>query len=159
MSVMTPKEGNVFIATYGSLRRGMHNWRVNEYGNGQVVGLGNTDENYNLYDLGSFPSVSLAHNSHGAKVRVEVYEAPADETGMRGSYDRLEGYREGASHQFYNRTEIPVTMDNGDTLTAWIYHIDEDQSRPVVSGDWCLHRNPNYYTDLAAAEGEEFEAD
>lgn len=149
MSVLTPAEGKVFIATYGSLRRGMHNYRVNVMGNGQLVGMGETDENYNLYDLGSFPSVSLAHNSHDMSVVVEVYEAPADNTGLTGPYDRLEGYP-----NFYNRTEIPVTLENGDTLTAWIYHIDEDMARPVEGGDWCLYRNANYYNELAAGNEE-----
>lgn len=149
MSVINPSEGNVFISTYGSLRRGMHNWPVNGMGNGKLVGLGKTDNNYNLYDLGSFPSVSLAHDSHGTQVVVEVYEAPADHTGMTGAYDRLEGYP-----NFYNRTEIPVTLDNGDTLTAWIYHIDEEGHRPVEGGDWCLHRSATYYDAINAGEEE-----
>lgn len=145
MSVLTPSAGNTFVATYGSLRRGMHNTRVNQMAGGVLVGLGRTDDNINLYDLGSFPSVSLTHDSQGSTVVVEVYET-AIEGGLEGPYDRLEGYP-----HFYNRTEVPVTLDNGDTLTAWIYHIDSDRDREVLNGgDWCLYRNPNYYTDLAA---------
>lgn len=149
MSVLTPSEGKCFISTYGSLRRGMHNFRVNVMGNGTLVGLGKTDNNYNLYDLGSFPSVSLTHNSQETQVRVEVYEAPLDNTGLTGPYDRLEGYP-----NFYNRTEVPITMDNGDTLTAWIYHIDEDGRREVEGGDWCQYRRADYYEALAAGEEE-----
>ncbi|MFW3388493.1 UNVERIFIED_CONTAM: gamma-glutamylcyclotransferase family protein, partial [Kocuria sp. CPCC 205274] len=76
-----------------------------------------------------------------------VYEAPI-EGGLEGPYDRLEGYP-----HFYNRTQVPVTLENGDTLTAWIYHIDEDRAREVTNGgDWCLYRNEDYYTRLAAGE-------
>ncbi|MFW3388241.1 UNVERIFIED_CONTAM: gamma-glutamylcyclotransferase family protein, partial [Kocuria sp. CPCC 205274] len=130
MSVKTPAEGKCFVATYGSLRRGMHNTRVNQMAGGELVGLGNTDRPYNLYDLGSFPSISLVHTDQETPVRVEVYETNI-EGGLEGPYDRLEGYP-----HFYNRTEVPVTLDNGDTLTAWIYHIDEDARRPVEGGDW-----------------------
>lgn len=132
--IRVPKEGNVFIATYGSLRTGMGNFPVNARGGGVSIGNGRTVENFNMYSLGGFPSLSLAHNSHGVPAVVEVFEAP--ETGMKGAYDRLEGYP-----SFYNRTPIEVAMDDGSSLTAWIYHIDEEQSTPVTKGDWVEYYN------------------
>lgn len=140
--VLVAAPGNTFIATYGSLRRGMQNFRVNANGNGVYVGTGKSDDNINLYRYGGsyFPSISLKHDSNGTPVVLDVFEAPEGRTGLQGSYDMLEGYP-----SFYNRTQIPVTLDNGDTLSAWVYHIDEEQSELVESGDWCTHNIPNYY--------------
>lgn len=147
MSVLISPEGKCYIACYGSLRRGMGNWHVNTRGNAKLIGLGTTKDNYNMYDLGSFPSVSLIHNSNDKQVVVEVYEAPLDSTGIQGAYDRLEGYPD-----FYNRTEVPVVLDKGNSLNAWIYHIDEEFPKSVSNGDWCLYRHPNYYVDLVESK-------
>lgn len=146
MTVIKAAEGNTFIATYGSLRRDMQNFRVNGSGGGKFVGLGKTVDNVNLYRYGGayFPSVSLAHGSNGTPVVVDVFEAPI-KGGLEGPYDTLEGYP-----HFYNRSEVGIKLESGDTLTAWIYHIDEDQRELVESGDWCLHNRPNYYEELRA---------
>ena len=151
MSQILPKEGKTFIATYGSLRRNMENFGVNARGNGQFIGKGLTTDNYDLfqYGRGYFPSVSLKHSESKAQVVVDVFEAPDDRTGLKGSYDMLEGYP-----SFYNRTQIDITMDNGDTLSAWIYHIDEEQPNRVESGDWCTHKYSNYYEALESGNDE-----
>lgn len=142
MSKVTAKAGNVFIATYGSLRLRMENFRVNGSGGGVHVGTGRTVDNINLYRYGGayFPSVSLSHNSNGKQVVVDVFEAP--EEGLTGAYDMLEGYP-----NFYNRTIVPIVQNNGDTLDAWIYHIDEEQEHLVESGDWCTFKRPEYYSE------------
>lgn len=126
-----PKEGHVFIATYGSLRKGQGNYGVNARGGGVSIGEGKTKDNHNLYRYHGcyFPSVSLKHNSAGVPVVVEVFEAP--QSGLEGAYDGLEGYP-----SFYNRTVVPIIMDDGRELDAWIYHIDQDQSEGVPHGDW-----------------------
>lgn len=149
--LMQPQDGKTFIATYGSLRRGMQNFRVNANGNGEYVGTGKTLDNINLYRYSGcyFPSVSLKHDSNGKQVVVDVFEAPEGETGLEGSYDMLEGYP-----SFYNRTQIVVELDNGQQLLAWIYHIDNEQNELIESGDWCEHNVPNYYADLKATVSE-----
>lgn len=146
-----PSEGNVFIATYGSLRRGMQNFRVNERGNGVFVSRGQTVDQYDLYRYGGsyFPSVNLKANKSGLSVVVDVFEAPKE--GLTGAYDMLEGYNPNSPEDgFYNRTQIEVKLDDGTFVNAWIYHIDEDQgdSNRVESGDWCLHNDANYYDTL-----------
>lgn len=143
-----PAEGNVFIATYGSLRRGQGNFGVNARGGGVFFGQGKTEDNYNLYRYHGcyFPSVSLAHNSHGVPVVVEIFEAP--ESGMKRAYDSLEGYSTSPEHCFYNRTVVPIVLDDGRKLDAWIYHIDEDQDEGVEHGDWT-----KYLDDLKASKG------
>lgn len=126
-----PSEGKTFIATYGSLRTGQSNFRVNERGGGVSIGLGKTKDKYDLFRYHGcyFPSISLKHSANEIPVVVEVFEAP--ETGLTGAYDSLEGYP-----NFYNRTQIQIEMDDGRSLMAWIYHIDESQEETVTHGDW-----------------------
>ena len=132
------EQNKVFVACYGSLRTGQSNFHVNERAGGKSIGEGWTKEKYNLYRYNGayFPSVSLAHNSHDAPVRVEVFETT--QAGLNGPYDMLEGYP-----SFYNRTPVPVVLDSGEEVTAWIYHIDEDlgEDSAVVHGDWVKHLN------------------
>lgn len=134
----------VYIATYGSLRLDMQNFHVNNRGGGQYIGTGKTEQNYDLFRYGGsyFPSVSLTHSENNKPVVVDVFEAPV--SGLTGAYDGLEGYP-----HFYNRTQIPVILEDGHRVEAWIYHIDEKQPTPVVTGDWCEYVRPNYYQELA----------
>lgn len=146
---MNPKADHVFIATYGSLRRNMQNFRVNASGGGEFVGMGKTDDNYNLYRYSGcyFPSVSLKHNSNGKQVVVDVFEAPVD--GLEGAYDMLEGHNpDSPEGGFYNRTQVPVTLEDGRSVMAYIYHIDVEQSELIESGDWCEHNVEDYYKSL-----------
>lgn len=121
----------VLVAVYGSLRSGMQNFRVNENAGATLVGKGATVNNHDLHQYSScyFPSVSLAHSDSEKPVIVEVFETT--EAGLTGPYDRLEGYP-----SFYNRTQVPVKLDSGEVVDAWIYHIDEKQPVRVESGDW-----------------------
>ena len=124
----------IFVATYGSLRTGQANEHVNDAAHAVSLGLGWTDKEYRLGRYGGafFPVVTLGIPV--SKVRVEVFKT--DEQGLRNAYDRLEGYP-----SFYNRTQIPVTMDDGTEVVAWIYHIEEDNvaSEVVKHGDWVKH--------------------
>ena len=133
----------VYVATYGSLRRGMGNARVNEMANATFVGKGLTNDNFDLFRYGGgyFPSVSLADSESGTQVVIDVWETDMD--GLTGPYDGLEGYP-----SFYNRTQIEITMDDGTAATAWIYHIDRPTGERVPSGDWCTHKHPNYYEEM-----------
>lgn len=121
----------VLVATYGSLRTGQANFIVNEMAGAKSLGEGWTKENYNLYRYNGayFPSVSLTDTDNEQPVRVEVFET--DEKGLTGPYDRLEGYP-----SFYNRTQVPVVLDSGEEVLAWIYHIDEPKVETVKHGDW-----------------------
>ncbi|MGL5566022.1 MAG: gamma-glutamylcyclotransferase family protein [Plesiomonas sp.] len=142
---MTDK--TILVATYGSLRRNMGNHHVNAIGDGELVGLGKTVENFDIFAYcGGFPSVSLKHSENGKPVVVEVYRT--HEKGLTGAYDRLEGYNaKNPERSFYNRTPIKVAMDNGDEVEAWIYHIDEATGPLVESGDWGLYKGGEGYYD------------
>jgi gamma-glutamylcyclotransferase (GGCT)/AIG2-like uncharacterized protein YtfP len=121
------------VATYGSLREGFHNNGVMKRANGEFQFNGITKENYNLYSLGSFPAVSLAHNYNETPVVVDVYEV--DDDGLQGPLDTLEGYP-----NFYNRTLVTIVDGIGEEHQAWLYHIDEDRAASLVkSGDWADH--------------------
>ncbi len=125
---------DILVAVYGSLRQGLGNHRVIGMANGELVDTGKTVENYNMYSLGAFPSVSLAHSSHGTQLVVEVYRT--DEEGLTGPLDGLEGYP-----HFYNRTQVDVVLDDsGEVVSAWVYHIDEIKNEPVLDGDWFKYK-------------------
>ena len=139
---MAIKEKMHFIAVYGSLRKGMGNYRVNASGGGEYLYSGKTYENYDLheYAAGSFPSVNLKGDTAGKPVVVEVFYVP--ESGLKGAYDSLEGYHPDPDQCFYNRTMVPIVIaDSGDMINAWIYHIDEETGALVESGDWAKHMN------------------
>lgn len=126
---------DVLVAVYGSLRQGLGNHRVIGMANGELVDTGKTKENYNMYSLGGFPSVSLAHTTHNSPIVVEVYRT--DEEGLTGPLDGLEGYP-----NFYNRTLVDVVLDDsGEVVKVWLYHIDEEQRVPVHNGDWFEYLN------------------
>lgn len=146
----------VFVATYGSLRRNMQNFRVNERAGGSFYGHGATVKDFDLFRYGGayFPSVSLAHSESGKPVVVDVFETT--QGGLEGPYDMLEGYNpKNPADGFYVRTQIEVKLESGEVVNAWIYHIDEEQNERVESGDWCTHNIPDYYETLEAKEGEE----
>lgn len=136
---------NILVACYGSLRRNMGNFGCNVRAGAEFVGTGKTVEKYNLYDLGSFPSISLVHNNQDHRVVVDVFRT--DEAGLTGPYDSLEGYRGPDQYNFYNRTVVQIEMDTGEVVEAQIYHIDEEKSHPVGHGDWCLHHYGSDYYD------------
>lgn len=138
----------VLVATYGSLRLGMGNYRTNERANAVRLGTGITDTPFVLYEYGggSFPAISLTQDCVADRLVVDIFET--DEAGLTGPYDMLEGCRYGAGpdHSFYYRTLVPVTWVNAAGETehddAWIYHIDNYVGNVRVdTGDWVHHVN------------------
>ncbi|AFE86182.1 putative AIG-2 protein [Salinivibrio phage CW02] len=117
------------VAVYGTLRKGYGNHQVMKMVDGDFVAKGTTSQNFNMYHMGGFPSVSKAHSSSETPITVEVYYV--EEGGLTGPLDRLEGYP-----RFYNRTKTPVILDDGTLVDAWLYHIDEETGPVIESGDW-----------------------
>jgi len=121
------------VAVYGSLRKGLHNHGCLR--NSKQVATG-TVEGFGLYSLGSYPALSQ-HGEHNNTV-VEVYEV--SEATMHG-LDALEGYP-----SYYNRMVCPITTEDGTTVDAWVYYIQEEITGPLVaSGDW-----KSYYTNRSS---------
>lgn len=130
------KSNSVYVAVYGSLRTGMENEGVNHQAGAVSLGEGFTKNKYLLSQYGRayFPVVSLIEEK--TPLRIEVWKT--DETGLTRNYDMLEGYP-----SFYNRTQVPVTLDSGEEINAWIYHIDDKRQHgtEVESGDWKIFKN------------------
>lgn len=126
---------SVKVVVYGSLLEGLHNHPVMVAAEGKLIGTGESVDNINMYSLGSYPSISLAHSSHEQPIKVEVYEV--EEKNMRG-IDALEGYRPNAvGSSYYNRSPIKVKLDeSGEVIEGLVYHIDREQQTPVLTGDW-----------------------
>lgn len=80
---------------------------------------------------GSFPHYEV--EKYYGRVRGEVYEVDEE------LLERLD-YYEGYPH-FYNRFEIPITLEGGEETMAWMYHAKEaahvlgQQSCPFVAPD------------------------
>lgn len=132
------QNNNVFVAVYGSLRSGMENEGVNHRAGAISLGEGFTKNKYLLSQYGRayFPVVSLTEEK--TPLRIEVWKT--NELGLTRHYDALEGYP-----SFYNRTQIPVVLDTGEEINAWIYHIDDKRQHgvEVESGDWKVFKNVN----------------
>lgn len=132
------QNNNVFVAVYGSLRSGMENEGVNHRAGAVSLGEGFTKNKYLLSQYGRayFPVVSLTEEK--TPLRIEVWKT--NESGLTRHYDALEGYP-----SFYNRTQIPVVLDTGEEINAWIYHIDDKRQHgvEVESGDWRVFKNVN----------------
>ena len=113
------------VAVYGSLRQGLGNHRLLEHVESHEKGV--TLSNFNMYSLGGFPAIT---EEGTAGVVVEVYDVD-DATFAR--LDRLEGYP-----SFYDRKEVDVLLDNGNTVQAWIYYLhDQPAYAGLVEGnDW-----------------------
>ena len=81
-----------------------------------------------LYDTGwGFPAFVPGDTG---TVKAELIEIPvADWPAM----DRLEGYP-----RLYDRQQIPATLADGSTVTAWVYVMNRlpPQATVIASGDW-----------------------
>ena len=81
-----------------------------------------------LYDTGwGFPAFEPGETG---TVRAELIEIPAAD---RPAMDRLEGYPE-----LYDRRLIPAALADGNTVTAWIYVMNDlpKQAKIIPGGDW-----------------------
>ncbi len=114
----------VFIAAYGTLRKGERNASFCKRGvsrrKAATVGT--------LYDTGwGFPAFVPEGNT---LVTVELIEIPI--SGW-ADVDRLEGYP-----RLYDRKLVDFELSDGEIIQAWIYIMNELplQAKVIPSGDW-----------------------
>lgn len=122
------------VAVYGSLRQTMGNHSL--MNGAEFVGTAKLMDDATLFSFGGFPVVSFAV-AKSEPITVEIYDVTEPQQMRR--LDALEGYPD-----WYNRTERQFQLEDGSTVTAWIYHQDKDFSDklPVVeTGDWVPYRN------------------
>ena len=114
----------VQIIAYGTLMTGERNHRFCR----NAVSIRPVTITGTLYDTGwGFPAFVPGETG---TVKAELIEIPiADWPDM----DRLEGYP-----RLYDRQLIPATLEDGDTVEAWVYVMNElpQQAKGIVSGDW-----------------------
>jgi len=101
------QKNKVFV--YGTLKKDNSTRGLNLWSDATYVGDAVTHDQFNLWDMGSFPAVTLKGN---ASISGEVWEV-SDE--VFESLDRIEGYPE-----FYERTEIETAYGK-----AWMYYIPD----------------------------------
>jgi gamma-glutamylaminecyclotransferase len=104
------------VAVYGTLKKGGSNHRL-LYGQ-RFVGKGTTRDKYPLV-ISGLPYL-LDKSAYGHHVEVEVYKVNND---TFAALDSLEGHP-----QFYQRKQIPIKLNSGTIVTAWIYFINKDTS-------------------------------
>jgi gamma-glutamylcyclotransferase (GGCT)/AIG2-like uncharacterized protein YtfP len=81
-----------------------------------------------LYDLGAYPG-AVPSVVAGARVRGELYRVP-NEPGTLTRLDHHEG-------EEFERAPVDVTLDSGETESAWIYwYRREPGGRRMGSGDY-----------------------
>ena len=114
------------FAVYGTLRKGFGNHHYLE--GATFVGKGVTKDKYTLRARGiPFVGKTPRHN-----VTVEVYDV-SDERMIR-DIDALEGHP-----QWYKREEIPVILQDGSEVMAWLYFM-ESNAQLVEDGDYETYR-------------------
>lgn len=101
------------VAVYGTLRKGFGNHGLLQ--SARLLDAGNTVDQYAMVCEG-IPYVGSEVREDGNNIAVEVY-AVDDETFAR--LDDLERHPE-----WYTRQEIPIVLDNGMVVNAWLYFND-----------------------------------
>jgi gamma-glutamylaminecyclotransferase len=114
------------VFTYGTLLRGEVNHDL--LAQARFVAEARTEPCFELFDLGSFPAMSMGGET---AVCGEVYAAD-DATLAR--LDRLEGHP-----SFYQRTQI--RLEGGQEVETYLMDRARMRGRaPIASGDWRTHR-------------------
>jgi gamma-glutamylcyclotransferase (GGCT)/AIG2-like uncharacterized protein YtfP len=117
-----------YLFVYGTLRSGSGtDWsrrlaaQAELIGRGRVAGV--------LFKIGSYPGMTPAERE-GDSVIGEVFRL-ADPEKLWPELDAYEGNE-------YERRDVPVHMDDGELVNAWVYYYRGDTSvkSRIVSGDW-----------------------
>jgi gamma-glutamylcyclotransferase (GGCT)/AIG2-like uncharacterized protein YtfP len=91
-----------------------------------------------LFDLGIYPAAVPAADAH---VWGEVHRM-LDTDAVLFTLDEIEGYSASEPDaSLYMRSEIPVTLDDGRVVTAWVYFYNAPLGRAqrIESGDYLAH--------------------
>lgn len=107
---MNKKSSNpIYLALYGTCKKGFSNNRVLQYNGNSFVGAGVTKEKYAMYRSG----IPFVIKEAKTPIVVDVYEV-APENLPR--IDSLEGHP-----NWYKRELIPVILEDGKELDCWLY--------------------------------------
>ena len=90
-----------------------------------------------LFDLGIYPAAVPGEG----RVWGELFETDEPDVVLAG-LDSIEGYRPGdPEHSLYTRVQSPVTLEDGQTQSAWVYFYNAPlgQASQIPSGDYLWH--------------------
>ncbi len=122
---------------YGTLMGGFErHGRSSVENNLKLEGRGRIDAA--LFDLGIYPAAIPTADAH---VYGEVYRMRDPATVLQ-TLDEIEGYSsETPETSLYRRVEIPVTVDSGAPVQAWVYFYNAPLGRAerIPSGDYLEH--------------------
>jgi gamma-glutamylaminecyclotransferase len=149
---MSNRQDKHLVAVYGTLKSDESNHRLlsgspnhqGEASDSVLIGSGTTHPNYDLLEMGAFPGAIYGNH----RLMVEVYEV---NNRVLARLDQLEGHP-----SFYERTLIPVELDNGEVVESWIYTISHlsshYNSRPLCTNfdtqhrlNWTRKHDHNYW--------------
>jgi gamma-glutamylcyclotransferase (GGCT)/AIG2-like uncharacterized protein YtfP len=122
-------EDHDLVAVYGSLRQDLHNHHF--LLTSKFIGEFDTEPVYDLYSLGSYPALK---ENGSTSVKMEVY---AIEKEVLHSLDRLEGYEEDCTDNYYNR--IVIDSPYGECYT-YVFNCGTNTAYKIESGDWKKHK-------------------
>ena len=130
-----------YLFVYGTLRRGanhpMHQLLMQ---NGRFIGMAHFQGK--LYQVTHYPAVVASANPD-EQVLGEVYQLLQPEQTL----PQLDKYEECSADfpapQEYRREMQQVVLENGDSLTAWVYLYNRDTRMltPIPSGDFLSQSN------------------
>jgi gamma-glutamylcyclotransferase (GGCT)/AIG2-like uncharacterized protein YtfP len=121
---------------YGTLMTGFHrrlrigiDSKLRYVGRGSITAI--------LFDLGIYPAAVPGEG----RVWGELFETDEPDLVLAG-LDSIEGYRPGdPEHSLYTRVQSPVTLEDGQSQTAWVYFYNAPlgQASRIPSGDYLRH--------------------
>jgi gamma-glutamylcyclotransferase (GGCT)/AIG2-like uncharacterized protein YtfP len=113
-----------YMFVYGSLRKKFWNHRT-YLKNSNFIGNGETKEKYSMYAYIIPYVVETEKTSH---ILGEVYEV--DEETLK-KIDNLEGHP-----ICYKRKKVPIILESGEEIKAWLYFYPEPYGVLVESGNY-----------------------
>ncbi len=130
-----------YLFVYGTLRREAQ-FPLEKYLGKWVIFIGRGTCQGILIDLGSYPGVIPSHRKTD-RVVGELYRLLEPEN-VLARLDYYEGFRPNHPQQSeYIRRQIPVRLEDGSTLDAWIYFYNGQTTelRVIRSGDYLQYLN------------------
>ena len=121
------QQEKTYVLVYGTLRQGGYNHSL--MGEAELL-TSLKLAGFKMVSLGSYPAIYM-DNQTQETIQAELY-AVDEATFTR--LDQLEGYPD-----FYNRSQVEVSLTNGQPINAWIYHMSQEElsdKEPVEEGDW-----------------------
>ena len=108
-----------YLFVYGTLRRNLNPTIQRVIENG-IEWLGNARIDGKLFDMGSYPAATPLLEYESGQIIGEVIRIN-DEINVLQLLDEYEGYDPGKGDSEYIRKKEEVILENGKTITAWIY--------------------------------------